>query len=350
VTGDAATSLKIKATESKDIGPACELAATAVGLVLRTEEDELRIAGYRDGSIGALAEDAKCKTTGPVSVIGGAPRRAYYVSKSRVLRREIREDGTIGASQPTVQDAADFTRVALARSGSGDLVAYIGREVSHELERGAKIWLEGKSSKPLTPEGSGATSIDLGQAADQSFVFLALDGRAAMSPVHATRIDVKAGEVKVGEDRVVYVAAGAERRSALRYWNNGESSLVLLPISHEASGFALLSLRLDTDSQDAPAQHYDYPNGLDPAPIATARLCGRHVAALVRPDSSAANSAHAIELVVLNETGLVTEKRKLLTAPSIKQLVIASVDDGKAAGYLAYTSTGRTHVAMLHCE
>jgi hypothetical protein len=249
-----------------------------------------------------------------------------------------------------MQDAADFTRLAVARSSAGDLVAYIGRDVSHELERGAKIWLEGKPSKRISPDGAGATSVSIGSSNGQAFVFLALDGRASMSPVHATELVVEAGALRIGEDRVVYVAAGAERRSEIRYWNNGESSLGLLPISQEASKFGLISLRLDTQEQEAPAQTYEYPNGLDPAPVATARLCGREVAAIVRPDTPDPKALHAIELVATDAKGSVVEKRKLLTAPGIKQLVIASVEDGKAAGYLAYTSAGRTQAAMLYCE
>jgi hypothetical protein len=93
---------------------------------------------------------------------------------------------------------------------------------------------------------------------------------------------------------------------------------------------------------DTEASFFDYPNGLDLAPVAAAELCGQARLAFVRPTSRAPRSP--AELVLADpQTGRTT---KLADARGFASVSMAAAPGG---GTVAYVADGRTWVRGLGC-
>lgn len=215
-------------------------------------------------------------------------------------------------------------------------------------ERSAKLWIEGHGSRPLSREAGGATSVSVVHLGAGRFALLMLDGRVGMSPVHAVYLELDAdGNPHVGEDRVVHVAGPAERGSAIAGVELGRGPLALLPISKDASHFGLLLLRVGHGEDETPATWIDYPNGLDPAPIAAASVCRRPMVAFVRPATAAPRSTRVLELGEPDLTGQLKERRVVATAANIPHVAFRGTDRG---GWLAYATELGLRAQPVTCK
>jgi len=182
-----------------------------------------------------------------------------------------------------------------------------------------------------------ATSTALLSTGPRQFIVLTLDGRLGMSPVHAISLELNAhGKPILGEDRVVYVAGPAEQHSSLTGVLVGQHPVALLPISKTTVDFGMLVFRVGKDTDDPP--WIDYPNGLDPAPVATTTVCGLPTVVFVRPDTGEVDSDKVVELGWLDEQGKLRDRQVLDRDRAIFHVAIWS--DGLTGSVVYAMSSG----------
>jgi hypothetical protein len=118
-----------------------------------------------------------------------------------------------------------------------------------------------------------------------------------MTPVHAREVHFKDGAPQLLEDRVVWVGGASQAFSEIvALPAKPGPARALLATEQDVSHFGMLTLSLASEPDGAPRWSL-YPNGVDPAPIATAQLCGRTVIARVKPQSAAGATPQELELL-----------------------------------------------------
>jgi hypothetical protein len=223
-------------------------------------------------------------------------------------------------------------------------VAYIAS--GHESPV-AKLWVEGRGTQPLSPDGSAANSVALIRMGS-TVVAVALEGRSGMSPVHARPIRYTDGGVKLGEDVVVWVAGGSQRLTELAAVEaKADQAWGFLPIERDVSHFGLARIHLSSPLQmNATVSWRDYPNGLDPAPVACATVCGRATVAYVRPADKTPRSPQELHLAPVLDDGLGVSQ---VVARS-SAFVNVSLAPSPGGGLVAYVADKRTWALPFDCK
>jgi hypothetical protein len=215
--------------------------------------------------------------------------------------------------RPLATDAPDIV-VARGRPGTAFaaevidstrvVVVYLAdRRTSEGVVSEAYAILDDGPPLRLSDEGSGTTHVALARRGTALLAVL-LDGRVAMTPIHARTLTTSGGRLRAGEDVVVFVGGGAEAstRGALGTSATG-AAFALVPIAGE-NGFGLASIRLDDPPRlDEPATWSSYLNGLDPAPVAATHDVTPIRVARVRPLEARADAPRGLELGKLDDSG-----------------------------------------------
>jgi hypothetical protein len=94
---------------------------------------------------------------------------------------------------------------------------------------------------------------------------------------------------------------------------------------------------------DPPIAFLEYANGIDLAPVATARLCGKAYVALARPAAAAPRSPQ--ELVIAPIAG--GQTAVLANAAGFAAVSLAGVPGG---GLVVYVADGRTWARGIACH
>ncbi len=318
-------------------------------MVARTKGDDLIVSRWNGSSFEPISADPEGVSPWPVALAAGSKTHAYWASQGQIVRREILPDGKAGPKTVVATDAALSSPVVAARSSGHeerDVVLYIGSKVSAQGERAARLWVEGQESRPVSREAGGATSIALVHLGATRFALLTLDGRLAMSPVHAISLELDGeGHPDLGEDRVVHVAGPAERQTALTGVLVGRGPVALLPISKTSTDFGLLVLRIGYE--DDPPRWVDYPNGLDPAPLTAAVVCNKPTVAFVRPNAPEAGSPRVLEIGVLDAQAELRDRRVLATSPAISHV---SLWGDASSGWIVFTTEQGLRGRRLECR
>ncbi|HVR18443.1 MAG TPA: hypothetical protein VMS65_02060 [Polyangiaceae bacterium] len=330
--------------ELSDVGPAGPATATEDGVVMLTKSGHVALARVakgpvRKGKIGSVSEPSTA-----FAVLGRSPAVAggfaYWVTGGRLVRR--RADGS-GELEPLSDDARDGTRVAAAAIKTGVAVAYVTRPDAEGTSR-VKLWLGPGRTVTLTPEGAGASSVAIAPL-DARLIAVSIDARSAMTPVHARSISVDgAGPPELGPDVVAWIAGPAHSFTEVSAGSDGTNAWALLPIERDASHFGLATVPLGSEpAMDAPVAFLDYENGIDLAPVATARLCGKPYVALARPTAAAPHSPQELVLAPIagGQTAIVAN------AAGFAAVSLAAVPEG---GLVVYVADGRTWARGLECR
>jgi hypothetical protein len=292
----------------------------------------------RKGKIESVSEPAAS-----FKVLGRAPavaaEFAYWASRGRLVRQ--RADGS-GELETLADDARDGARVAAVVVGGKPAIAYVGRADAEGTSH-VKLWLAGGRTLDLTPEGAGASSVSLASL-DRRLIAISIDGRSAMTPMHARSVGIDGpGPPELGPDVVVWVAGPAHSFTEVTAASDGANAWALLPIERDATHFGLATVPLGAEPKmDAVVQFLDYPNGIDLAPVASARLCGKAYVALARPSAAAPRSPQ--ELVIALISG--GETAVLANAAGFAAVSLAAVPGG---GLVVYVADGRTWARGLEC-
>jgi hypothetical protein len=248
-----------------------------------------------------------------------------------------------------VAKARPGSRLAAATlAGSHALVAYIAeRKTSEMMVSEAFASVDGAPPVRISEEGSGATVVTLAPRGSRVVAML-LDGRAAMTPVHARALAWKDGQLDVGPDAVVFVGGGAERQtSGVLAMGPAGSAFALVPVAGE-SGFGMAAVHVgDPPVTDEKAVWSEYPNGLDPAPIAATVGVSPIRVARVRPVTAKPDSARGVELGKLDDAGAFTPYGMISTTGRVTSLEVAT--DSAHSLWIYYTDAAGSWLERRAC-
>jgi hypothetical protein len=327
-----------------DVGPAAPIAATPAGVVLLTKDDRVLLAqrsaeprpekariAVLDAPNTAFAALAR----GPSVALG----HAYWVSHGRLVRRALENGDELEVLN---EDARDHSRTAAAVVRGRVAVAFLGRSDAEGTSH-ARLWLEGKAPLDLTPEGAGASSVALTPLGDH-LLATSIDGRSAMTPMHARSVRLYPAGATLDEDVVVWVGGPAQAWTETFVGAQGGKAWAHVPIERDATHFGLANVDLGPEPHlDCSVSFFDYANGIDLAPVATVELCGRAYVAFVRPTTSTPHAPQELALVQVDTDEAVT----IADARGFAAVSLAAVPGG---ALLAYVADGRTWARGIGCK
>lgn len=326
-----------------DVGPAGPATASSAGVVLLTRKDELLLAplGGSDPARAKLpavsAEPADLAPLGRGPAVAGG--KAYWVSRGRLVRRALAG----GEVEVLRDDARETCRASAVEVEGATLVSYLGKP-DEEGTSHARLWVDRGPPLDLTPEGAGASSVALSVLGSGHALAVSIDGRSAMTPLHARTIEIAGGHARLADDVVAWVGGPAHSFTEVTAGASGGVGWAAVPLERDATHFGLATLELGPKPRmDTEASFFDYPNGLDLAPAAAAELCGRAVLAFVRPTLPAPRSP--VELV-LAEPG----SGRTVRVSTARGVASVSVSAATGGGLLAYVADGRTWAVGIGCH
>ncbi len=251
-------------------------------------------------------------------------------------------DVVVARTRPGTSFAAE------AFDGGHVVVAYLADRQTTEgsVSQAFAILDEGPPLR-LSDEGSGTTSVSLARRGT-TIVALLLDGRVAMTPVHARVLRAENGKLEASEDAVVFVGGGAEAytRGTLGLARGGEA-FALVPIAGE-TGFGLATVRIDDPPHtDEPTTWSLYLNGLDPAPVVATEGTSPIRVARVRPLEARPDAPRGLELGKLDEAGSFVSYGLVGSKGRVKSAAIAVDKAGMV--WLAFTDGAGTWVERRAC-
>jgi hypothetical protein len=330
--------------ELHDIGPAGPATATRNGVVLLTKNDQLLEARTPGPDPARAKLPAVSVEPAALSPLGRGPAvaggKAYWVSRGRLVRR-----GVGGESELEVlrDDAREACRASAVELDDVTLVSYLGKPDAEGTSH-ARLWTSKGTVLDLTPEGAGASSVALTVLGPGRALAVSIDGRSAMTPLHARIVDVSGGQPKLTEDVVAWVGGPAHSYTEVVAGASGGIAWAAVPLERDATHFGLATLELGpTPRLDAEASFFDYPNGLDLAPAAAADLCGRAVLAFVRPTEAAPRSP--AELVLAEPAS-----GRTVTVAQARGFASVSVSAAPGGGLLVYVADARTWAVGIGCH
>jgi len=277
--------------ELAEIGPAAPATVVTEGVVLIAKDDRALVAAR--SSVGRPEKarfspvDAEGVTFAPLARGPGVARGfAYWISHGRLVRRALTGEHGL---EVLSDDARDAARVTAVDVNGKTAVAFLGR-ADQERTSHARLWVEGGAILDLTPDGAGASSVSLVRAGEH-LLATSIDGRSAMTPMHARKIELRVGGAELGPDVVVWVGGPAGGWTETVVGSEGGHAWAHVPIERDMTHFGLASVDLGIEPHmDSDVRFFDYRNGLDLAPVATAELCGHATVAYVRPSTSTPHS------------------------------------------------------------
>ena len=335
----------LSAGELFDIGPAGPASASPIGVVMISKDDDVVVAALNDkGKLDPVALDGGAFSTftrGP----GVTASHAYWISKGRLVRRKL--TGT-AALETLAEDARDGTRASpvAGTDGRPDTIAYVARPTAANGDPVGMLWVEGQSPVRLSPEGAAASSVALAPF-DKQLLAVFVEGRTGMSPVHARRVHFEQGKPVLDEDVVVWIGGGAQSLTEIAGGTSDQSEAwAFVPLERDATRFGLAEIRVgDRPKMGAPVTWRGYPNGMDPAPIATASACGRTLVAYARPADAKPGAPQELHLAPLGAEGLGSAEI-IARSKSFSSVSIAPTKDGVLVSWVA---DHRTWASSVRC-
>jgi len=335
-----------------DVGPAGPAAASARGVVIVSKESGVRLAAL------ARTQAGNAPVPTPVTAIDAEPKEfvsrargpavvgneAYFVDGTNLVRQDL--DG--GPKVVLAADARPYTQVASSNPSRNDppaMVAYIAVSPTDTQSMIARLWVQGQGSKTLSPEGTTANSVALAQQGS-GWVALSLEGRTGMSPLHARRIELTATSVHLGPDIIAWVAGSAQPMTLVRGISDETNLWAFIPIERDISRFGLARVHVsDTPNQNQEVHWRNYPNGIEPAPMTTGRICGQPVVLYARPSAATPHAPQELHLAPVIESALGTTTL-IGTSRAFSDVSLAVIDGG---ALIVYVADHRTWARRLRC-
>ena len=283
-------------------------------------------ADNRDASVAVSA--SRTRTTLPSCAVAGdvilCPDASGVVQAWR------------GEKHSIVAHARPGTDIAAATIDGKIALAFLMDHVTSEgVTREAWAVLEGSAPVRLSEEGSGATFIALAPHGNR-LLAMTIDARVAMTPAHARLVGLESGKLAMGPDAVVFVGGSAEPHNAGALATTDDGSVfALVAVADGATAFGMAAIRIeDPPHVDEPVVWSQYPNGLDPAPIAATEDASRMIVARVRPRDAAPHARRDLEIGELAKDGTFVSACVIDEAGFIKDVEIAL--DRKGALWVFY--------------
>jgi hypothetical protein len=282
------------------------------------------------------AQRVPCAVTGDL---------AFCPDRTGIVRRST----LAGADSQWTASAVAGSRVSAARApGSSAVLVYLARRQTSEGWV-TEAWIVAKEGRPerLSEDGSGATSAALA-ARGSSLLAVTVDSRVALTAMHAREVRYDHG-LRLSEDVVIFVGGpGAPGSAAALALFPSSAGWALLPIAQDISSFGVATVRLDTPPQvDEPVLWSLYPDGLDPAPIATVAVGSRLWVARVRPRARGPGAPRLLEVGELETGGSFVAKHIVAGADGATDVALAS--DSRGALWIAWLDASGSWVERLGC-
>jgi hypothetical protein len=347
-----------------DVAAAGPATATDQGVAMVNRNNQLHLARLtsalgtgpspRDTPIAGLAESA-----GPFPLGKGPAVRlgvAFWVSRGQLLAQSLSAAGSGTAPRTLSEDARVGTRVAVpigptsALAGLPQQAAYIARSEEPDAPLTARLWVAGQPAPlQLTDDMASAHSVAL-VGTEQGVAALFLEARTGMSSIHLRQVRFsKSLPPSLDEDRVVWVGGPGRPSTELLALNaDAESVTGLMTLERDMLHFGLLRVRIPLGAGAMPPDPdwLLYANGIEPAPFASASVCGRPVVALARPSSAV---PHAPQELILVELGRDAARSATLLGRSREFFDISLAALGNGA-LLSYVADRRTWARTLRCS
>lgn len=338
--------------ELVDVAPAGPAAAAVEGVVLLTKSDAVQLAalGGNSTSLRPVVTPVAAMDTDPKAYVPRARGPAvvrhavYWVSGSRLLRQAIAG----GPTEVLTTDARAYTQIA----GPGELeeslpaaVGYISVRPNNPTALVAKLWVEGSGTQDLSPEGTTANTVALVRRGNDWWA-LYLEARTGMSPLHARPFNFGPGNLKLGADFIVWVAGSAQPMTFVHGIGDAEHAWALLPIERDISRFGLARIPITGAGGAEPEVAWrDYPNGMDPAPVSTAVICGKPMVLYSRPSSAAPHAPQELHMAAVETAGL-GPSTLVGSSRGYSDVSIAALNNG---ALVVFVADHRTWARRLRC-
>ncbi len=254
-----------------------------------------------------------------------------------------------GGDSRVVATSFAGTHVSAGRvPGQSPVLIYLARRQTSEGWV-TEAWTVADEGPPqrLSEDGSGATSSAIA-ARGSSLIAVTVDSRVALTAMHAREIRYDHG-LQFGEDVVTFVGGPGDLDSAATLALFPSSAgWAVLPIAQDVSSFGLAIVKLDDPPRvDEPVLWSMYPDGLDPAPVATALSSTRLWLARVRPRQRGPGSPRDLELGELKSDGSFAAKHIIGGAGGATGVSLAS--DSRGALWVAWVDPSGGWVERLSC-
>jgi hypothetical protein len=278
---------------------------------------------------------------------------AYFISHGRLVRRKIAADGSAGSLEILARDALDGTRVAVPVSATrfpGKLpatAAYVVQPPKEDSPLIAKLWIEGAETLTLTAEGNSTHSVGLVRTAD-GVMAVSVQARMAMTPVHARRIAFVSGKPVLSDDLVTWVGSGIQPLNELALVPDGKENLWgFLPQERSIREFGLARLDIGmTPDMETGTSWLLYPNGIDPAPVSAARVCGKPMMLHTAPESATPGAPHELVLVSARQDWASAEPFRL---DDDRVIYFVSISETAFGTLVVWVTDRATRAVTLRC-
>ncbi|MEO7330275.1 MAG: hypothetical protein ABI193_16990 [Minicystis sp.] len=286
----------------------------------------------------ALAEPAEAATAPGCALAGSS---LFCMAANGDLHRTTRN----GEGDVVLAKARPGTPIAASTLGVGRTAyAFLAdRKTSEGVMSLAFAALDEGAPVQLSEDGSGATFVALAPRGEQA-VAMYIDGRRAMTPLHARVLSAEPGRMRLGGDAVLFVGEGSETRvsGALVLGESGPA-FGLLPGFKDATTFGMAAIRIDDQPHDdAPVTWSTYPSGMDRAAIAATHGVSPRRVLLARPATSDAKGKKVLELGEIEDTGAFKGLCAVAEGPSFGDLGLRA--DRFGTLWLTYTDAEGTWI------
>lgn len=330
--------------ELYDLGPAAPATATSGGVYFVTRTDDLLLAkrSGKDGFVPLEIDPVLFAKYGRGPAI--SKTHAYWVSERNLL---LRAPLSGGPAEVLFDRARIGTRTSVVTVSGRDVVTFIA-EIKEQPY--AYVWASKGAEKSetlrLTPEGATATSVALVEG-DPHPRAIVLSGRLGMSPVHVRRIRTTPRRLTLEPDEVVWIGPGSHVLTEIHgLTKKGDDTVAFLPTAKDFNDFGLAQLSIGEDPGEIDAPSWQiFPNGLDPAPVATANFCGKSYILFARPTEARPRAPQELHLVEI-KAGPPEEGEVVARSRAFSDLSLAPTKSGAVA---TWTADRRTWGMVLTC-
>ena len=330
--------------ELVDLGPAASVSATPKGAVFITRSDEVLLA-QRKGRTGfepiSQPADAFSKYGWGPSV---SPTHVYFASRGGQLKRASLE--TL-KTETLFDRARPATRTSVQTSSKRDVVAFIAQIEDRSF---AYIWASPGQNGPeildASAEGHQATSVALVDGTPHPRLVV-LEGRTSMSPVHSRVVRVTPRRILLEPNEIVWIGPGSHDLTEIHAigLEQGET-LAFLPTQKDFNGFGLAKLEISAGGGESKEPSWQlFPNGLDPAPLATSHICQSDYVVFARPSEKRPRSPQELRIKKVSADS--TEEGDVLVRSRAFNDVSMAPTPGGAI--LVWTADNRTWGMVLTC-
>lgn len=330
--------------EVVDLGPAASVSATVLGVAFITRNDQVVLAKRR-GKLGfepiTLAAESFSKYGWGPSV---SASHLYWSSKGgRLMRASLK---TL-VPEVLFDHARPSTRTAVQTAAGRDIVAFVAEIKERAF---AYLWAsKGLGEAELldaSADGHDATSVSLVHGTPHPRLIV-LEGRTSMSPIHSRVVRVTARRILLEPNEIVWIGPGSHELTEIHAMEaQTGSTVVFLPTQRDFHDFGLAQLLIEKNGGESSEPNWQlYPNGLDPAPVATAHFCQEKYVIFARPSEKRPHSPQELHIARL-EAKVPSEGEVIVRSRAFNDVSVAPIDHG---AILVWTADKRSWGMILSC-